>query len=198
MVVSGPSGAGKGTLCTALLEGCKNARFSVSATTRKPRPGEINGVHYDFVSDERFDEMIRDNEFLEYACIFGMNRYGTPRKRVEMLLDEGVDVVLDIDVQGAMNVKKAMPEAVMVFVLPPSYEELEKRLRRRGTEDEQTLQCRLQTAAKEIELVERYDYIIVNDDLGTAIMQLKSVLTAESCRMQRSLDTILKTWEEAK
>ncbi len=196
MVVSGPSGAGKGTLCTALLEGCKNAQFSVSATTRKPRPGEINGVHYDFVTDERFDEMIRDGEFLEYACIFGMNRYGTPRKRVETLLNEGIDVVLDIDVQGAMNVKKVMPEAVMVFVLPPSFEELEKRLRRRGTEDEKTLQCRLHTARQEVKLVNKYDYIILNDDLGTAIIQLKSVLTAESCRMQRNLYTILKTWEE--
>jgi len=196
LVVSGPSGAGKGTLCAALLEDCSNARFSVSATTRKPRPGEINGVHYDFVSDERFDEMIANDEFLEYACIFGLNRYGTPRKRVETLLSEGTDVVLDIDVQGAMNVKKAMPEAVMVFVLPPSFEVLAQRLRGRATEDEHALTCRLETAKGEIKLIEKYDYVIVNDDLVAAILQLKAILMAESCRTTRNADSILKNWEE--
>ncbi len=196
MVVSGPSGAGKGTLCSALLEGCKDIQFSVSATTRDPRPGEINGVHYDFVSNQRFDEMINNGEFLEYACIFGMNRYGTPKKRVEALLSEGTDVLLDIDVQGAMNVKKAMPEAVMVFVLPPSLKELENRLRKRGTEDETTLQRRLQTAKQEIRLVDKYDYLIVNDDLTTAIAQLRSVQMAQRCRIARSMDTITKYWEE--
>ena len=196
MVVSGPSGAGKGTLCSALLEGCKNIQFSVSATTRNPRPGEINGVHYDFISNQRFDEMISNGEFLEYACIFGMNRYGTPKKRVETLLSEGTDVLLDIDVQGAMNVKKAMPEAVMVFVLPPSLKELENRLRKRGTEDETTLQRRLQTAKQEIKLADKYDYLIVNDDLDAAITQLRSVLMAQRCRIARSMDTITKYWEE--
>lgn len=196
LVISGPSGAGKGTLCAALLKGRERAQFSVSATTRKPRPGEIDGVHYDFVSDERFDEMIQNGEFLEYACVFGQNRYGTPKARVEALLREGMDVVLDIDVQGAAEVKKAMPEAVLVFVTPPSYQELQSRLEKRGTEDGRAMARRLLTAREEMRAAGRYDYIIINDDLDDATERLKAVLLAEPCRTDRILSEILANWEE--
>jgi guanylate kinase len=196
LVISGPSGAGKGTLCAALLKENRNLQFSVSATTRKPRPGEIDGVHYDFVTEERFDRMIANGDFLEYACVFGKNRYGTPKERVQTLLQQGVDVLLDIDVQGAMNVKKSLPDAVTVFVLPPSYAILRQRLILRGTEDESTLRQRLKTALDEIKLAPLYDYFIVNDDLDTAIAQLKAILLAESCRTARNGAAILNNWEE--
>ncbi len=196
LVVSGPSGAGKGTLCSKLLANRSHVQFSVSVTTRKPRNGEVDGVHYNFVSDERFDEMIEAGEFLEYACIFGLNRYGTPIKGVEELLKKGVDVLLDIDVQGAMNVKKIMAEAVLVFVLPPSYEVLAHRLRNRGTEDEEMVVRRLNTAREEIKLADRYDYLVVNDDLKTATEQLIAILTAERCRKERSYASVMKNWEE--
>lgn len=196
MVISGPSGAGKGTLCNALRKICSDVEISVSATTRKPREGEKEGVHYYFVNEDRFDEMIENDEFLEYAHIFGMNRYGTPRKRVEELLDQGKDVVLEIDVQGAMMVKKNMPEAVMVFVLPPSYAVLAQRLRDRKTEDEPTLRRRLETAKQEIRLADRYDYLVVNDDIDTATGQLDAILKAEPCKTARSYPWIMKKWEE--
>ena len=163
LVISGPSGAGKGTLCNALC--CQSVRFSVSATTRKPRKGEEHGVHYDFVSDARFDQMVENGEFLEHACIFGKTRYGTPRRRVEQMLGEGIDVLLDIDVQGAMNVKKSVPEAVLVFVLPPSFGVLEQRLRKRGTEDEETVLLRLKTAREEVRYIKHYDYLVINDEV---------------------------------
>lgn len=197
LVVSGPSGAGKGTLCNELLARRENAKFSVSATTRAPRPGEIDGVHYFFVTNERFDEMIQNGEFLEYACVFGMNRYGTPRKAVEERLAQGIDVILDIDVQGALNVKKAMPEAVMLFLLPPSFEVLRTRLIGRGTETDEQIQKRLATAKSEIALADQYDYVIINDQLEAALRQVEDVLDAESCRPSRWTQWLQQFREDA-
>jgi guanylate kinase len=152
--------------------------FSVSATTRAPRAGEIDGVSYFFVSKERFEEMIQNDELLEYAQ-FVSNSYGTPRAYVEQQLERGMNVILDIEVQGARNIVNMIPDAVSVYMIPPSYEELEKRLRGRGTETEEQIQGRLQTAINEARAADFYRYIIVNDNLETAVNELDAIMTAE-------------------
>ena len=194
MVVSGPSGSGKGTILHGLMEQEKNAVFSVSATTRAPRPGEIDGVHYFFLTRERFQEMIEQDEFLEYADVFGMNQYGTPLAYVEEKLAQGRDVVLDIDVVGALNVKKAMPEAVMVFIIPPSRAELERRLRGRGTEQEEQIQRRLQTAMSEVARAREYEYLVINDDLNEAIEEVCCILKSQRNKISNSLDWLEHEW----
>ena len=194
LVISGPSGSGKGTLCEKLIELEKNVCFSVSATTRAPRPGEVHGVHYFFVTEDEFSKMIENNEFLEYAYVFGMNKYGTPKAYVEQLLSEGKDVVLDIDVQGAMNVKQTKKDAVMVFIVPPSPDLLEQRLRNRNTESDEQIQCRLQTAKAEVAMAGLYDYIIVNEDVDTAVDELRSILKATKCKMVNRIDWLTNQW----
>ena len=194
LVVSGPYGSGKGTILHGLMEQEKNAVFSVSATTRAPRPGEIAGVHYFIQTRERFQEMIEQDEFLEYADVFGMNQYGTPRAYVEEKLAQGRDVVLDIDVVGALNVKKAMPEAVMVFIIPPSRAELERRLRGRGTEQEEQIQRRLQTAMSEVARAREYEYLVINDDLNEAIEEVCCILKSQRNKISNSLDWLEHEW----
>jgi len=181
IVISGPSGAGKSTVVNKAIEGRDDICFSVSATTRKPRPGEEDGKAYFFVDLDKFRDMIANDEFLEHA-VYVANSYGTPRAYVEKKLDEGMNVILDIEVQGAQQVNEKMPEAVKIFILPPSMQELEKRLRGRGTDSERKIEARLFRAKEEYEMATFYDYIIVNDDVDVAAKELSAIITAENCR----------------
>ena len=178
-IYSGPSGVGKGTLLGPLMDP-DSLRFSVSMTTRAPRPGEADGREYFFVSREAFEETIASGGLLEYAQYNG-NYYGTPRKMVEEELAQGRDVILEIEVQGARQVRKAFPQAVSIFILPPSYEILCERLAGRGTESPQVVENRLAQAKRELLCAGEYDYIIVNGDVETARKQLQAVLTAAKC-----------------
>ncbi|HIS95140.1 MAG TPA: guanylate kinase [Candidatus Ventricola gallistercoris] len=175
-VFSGPSGVGKGTLTQMLFnEFDGQLAYSVSATTRPPRPGEVNGRDYFFITRQEFEQRLENNSFLEHAQFAG-NDYGTPRDYVTNLLDQGVNVLLEIEVQGALQVRKSMPQSVSVFILPPSFEELEHRLRGRGTESEEKIEKRLETARKEIAYAPTYDYQIVNgSDIGAAYAQLRNI-----------------------
>ena len=175
LVISGPSGTGKSTVIGELMARKAGLEFSVSATTRAPRPGETDGVDYYFVSRERFDEMIENDELLEHADFVG-NSYGTPRSQVEARLEQGITVILDIEVQGAAQVKAAMPEAVTVFLAPPSLEELERRLRGRGTDSEETIRRRLETARKELLLAPEYDHMVINNEPGQAAEEIRAIL----------------------
>jgi len=181
LVISGPSGVGKGTLCQALCRQIDSIVLSVSATTRPPRAGEEDGVHYFFVSPERFQEMIARDELLEWAQVY-QDYYGTPRGPVTRLLADGRDVILEIDVQGALQVKEKAPEAVLIFICPPSVAELERRLRRRGTDSEEQIVNRLEWARTELEAVPKYDYVVVNDHLEAAVAKIKAIIVAEKCR----------------
>ncbi len=181
MVLSGPSGVGKGTICQALCQRHNRIAVSVSATTRAPRPGETDGVHYFFVSRERFRTMIERNELLEWAQVY-QDFYGTPRAPVARSLAEGRDVVLEIDVQGALQVKEKLPAAVLVFIYPPSLEELERRLRRRGTDAEERIARRLEWARSELEAMPKYDYVVVNDRVEAAVAKIEAIMVAEKCR----------------
>ena len=179
-VVSGPSGVGKGTVNKRLFEEFGSAvAFSVSATTRGPREGEVNGREYFFISRQEFEKRVANNEFLEHAEYAG-NCYGTPRDYVLSLLERGVSVILEIDVQGAMQVKRRMPECVCVFILPPSFEELEHRLRGRGTETPEKIERRLAAAKAEMAHAPQYDYQIINDDLDAAYARLREVFIRET------------------
>ena len=176
-VVSGPSGVGKGTLLARVRELRSDLGLTVSATTREPRPGETDGVSYHFLTEEEFDRRVAAGDFLEWACVHG-HKYGTLRSEVERNLSAGRSVILEIDVQGALNVRRVFPDAVLVFILPPSMEVLESRLRGRGTEAEADLELRLADAAGEIELADEYDERIVNDDLERAVGQFCTMLDA--------------------
>jgi guanylate kinase len=184
VVISAPSGTGKTTLTHMLLKEFPNMEFSVSYTTRPPRPGEVNGKDYFFVDRETFERMIEEGDFLEWAEVYG-NLYGTSKSQVLKALNEGKDIILDIDTQGALQVKKNFPEAVLIFVLPPSLSELERRLRRRGTDDEETIERRLRVVREEIKRAPLYDYIVVNDVLEIAFENLKSIIRAEKCKTER-------------
>ena len=175
-VMSGPSGAGKGTLRERALDDIQNLVYSISCTTRKPREGEVDGVQYRFISHEKFQEDIAKNLFLEYAHVHA-DFYGTLQADVVKELEAGKSVLLEIDVQGALQVREKMPEAILIFIAPPSLEILEKRLRDRHTESEENLLLRLNNARKELELKNKYDYIIINDDLETASHEIKDLIT---------------------
>ncbi|MDU5105872.1 guanylate kinase [Clostridium sp.] len=195
IVISGPSGAGKGTICKALLEKHDNIFISVSATTRAPRQGEIEGVNYYFLTRESFEEKVKENGFLEYANVHG-NFYGTPKVNVEKMLDEGKDVILEIDIQGALQVKDNFKEGVFIFILPPSMEELKQRIIKRGSETEESLMTRFKNAYKEINYVSKYNYAVVNDELEVAVSKVESIIAAEKCRVDRIKEnTILDSKE---
>lgn len=195
VVISGPSGAGKGTICKALLEKNDNLFLSVSATTRQPRVGEVDGVNYYFITREEFDNRVSKDDFLEYAEVYG-NCYGTPKSNVEKMLQEGKDVILEIDIQGALRVKENFSEGVFIFILPPSMEELKQRIIKRGSETEESLMRRFKSAYQEINYISKYNYAVVNDVLDVAVGKVESIIAAEKCRVDRMKEhTILDSKE---
>ena len=190
-IVSAPAGCGKDTILEQALSRNINLHYSVSATTRAMRPGEVDGVSYHFKTHEQFEEMIAKNELLEHTEYCG-NYYGTPRQTVEEMLENGKNTVLKIEIEGAANVKKLFPEAVLIFILPPSMQELERRLRNRGTEDEPTIQKRLEQAKTELSYAKNYDYAITNSDVEKAVDDLIAVVTAEGFKISRNTKLIEK------
>lgn len=194
IVISGPSGTGKGTVCKALLE--KNDFcLSTSATTRAPRIGEIDGKSYYFLSHEEFQKRIENNDFLEYAKVYG-NYYGTPKSNVLKKLDEGNDVILEIDIQGALNIKKSYPDGIFIFLVPPSMKELKDRITKRGSETQESLELRFESARKEMKYAPQYDYVVVNDEIDNAAQKIESIIIAERCNVKRIKDKLLNSKEE--
>lgn len=179
-VITGPSGAGKGTVLKQVIQSLDQLYFSVSATTRAPREGEVDGVHYHFLTRERFEQLIEADRFLEYAR-YAENYYGTPLDPVEEHLAQGHDVILEIELQGALQVKKRLPQAVLVFIAPPSFEELENRLRGRGTEQEEVILKRLAIAREECAHMDEFRYIVVNDEVDSAADRLRAVMLSHRC-----------------
>ena len=180
-IISGPSGVGKSTVLSALFQGRNDLYFSVSATTRAPRPGEKHGVDYHFIEPETFRQWIVDGEFLEYAEYVG-NFYGTPKKYVDAAMEEGKDVILDIEIQGATQVHNLRPDVVRIFIAPPSWKELERRLKDRGTDDPEKVQKRLLRAKVEFQTAHTYDYFVINDTVDNAVRELRAIMLAEHCR----------------
>ena len=191
IVVSGPSGAGKSMTIAGAMERRSDICFSVSVTTRPPRPGEVDGKDYFFISEQHFLEMAERGELLEHAVYVG-NHYGTPRAYVEQMMEQGKNVILDIEVQGARQVHESMPDAVMIFLIPPSLEELERRLIGRGTESKEKIQERLFRARQEYAETDVYRYIIINDELDTAVSELCSIITATHCLRENRKDYLLQ------
>ena len=194
LVVSGPSGAGKGTICKELVKD-ENIKYSISATTRAPRGSEENGKDYFFLSTEEFEQRINTDGFLEWAKVYD-RYYGTPRDFVEEVIDDGKACILEIDVQGALKIRDSFPEAVLIFILPPSLSELYRRLKDRGTESEEQIQTRMSWVLGEIAQSEKYDYVIVNDDLAKAVTEARAIVESEKCRVIRQSDILAKFQEE--
>jgi guanylate kinase len=188
-IISGPSGAGKGTVLGRVMQNRDDLFVSISATTRQPREGEVDGVNYYFVSKKRFEEMIAAQQVLEYACYCG-NYYGTPLEAVEQRLAQGMNVILEIEVVGAAKVKTIKPDAVSIFITPPSMQVLEKRLRDRGTETEEVIRGRLDTARREIQEIDKYDYIVINDELETAVGELETIIDSQRYRAANRSESI--------
>jgi guanylate kinase len=188
LVISGPSGVGKGTICEQLIEKNENITYSVSVTTRQKRPGEIDGQHYYFATEEEFSNMVQQDAFLEYTRVFSEHSYGTPKKYVTEQMEKGKDVILEIDVQGGLQIKNAFPDAVLVFIAPPDMNELQKRLIRRGTESETAIRLRTETAYMEMQCVSYYDYLVVNSDVEAAMLDIKSIISSEKSKVSRNDD----------
>lgn len=189
-IISGPSGVGKSTVLKALFREHPDLYFSVSATTRAPREGEIDGVHYRFIKSEQFLQMVQENEFLEYAEYVG-SFYGTPRGPVEDAMAQGRDAFLDIEIQGAQQVYEKRPDAVRIFIAPNSWAELERRLTERGTDSDEKIQKRLLRAKVELQAAENYDYLVVNDTVEQAVCEMEAIFLAEHCRPTDRMDEIL-------
>jgi len=195
IVVSGPSGAGKGTICKELINRDASIAVSISATTRRPRNGEVDGKAYHFIDRDSFVNMINEDGFLEYACVYD-NFYGTPKNFVIDKIESGENVLLEIDIQGALQVKKKYPEGIYVFILPPSMKELRNRIVGRGSETKDSLQKRMSSAYSEIEYIKNYDYFIVNDTITHATNILQSIICAEKCRVDTDVKEILIKFKE--
>jgi guanylate kinase len=183
-VVSAPSGAGKSTLTQRLVQSVPDLIFSISFTTRKPRPGEVDGRDYFFIDDARFDAMVREGGFVEWVQIYGQ-RYGTGREWLHGVLTTGLDVLLDIETTGALNLRRAIPDARMIFILPPSAASLEQRLRSRGKDSDEQIRIRMKHARHELELYHAYDYLVLNDDLELAYQQFESIIHATRASRER-------------
>ena len=190
-VVSGPSGVGKGTICTYLAEKYDDFFLSVSATSRQPRPNEVDGVHYHFKTPEQFKEMIENDEFLEYAGYVD-KFYGTPKAPCYENIEKGINAILEIEVQGGMKVKEKEPDTVMIFIVPPSMEELESRLRGRGTETEEVILQRLARAKEELLEMKNYDYIVVNNSVEESAEQIRNILNSEGLKTKNMIDMVEK------
>lgn len=188
IVISGPSGAGKGTVVNQLIKD-GNYALSISATTRNPRPGEENGISYFFKTKDEFEQLIKDNKLLEYAQ-FCDNYYGTPKEYVDKKISEGDNVILEIEVQGALQVKKNRPETILIFMIPPTLYELRKRLTERGTETPEVIEQRLLRAEEEIELVNEYDYLVINDTIENAVEQIKVIVQAEKLKINMNKELL--------
>ena len=196
IVISAPSGAGKGTIIKKLLENNSKDRWlSVSATSRKPRTGEKDGVNYYFITEDEFKNKIKEEYFLEYTNYAG-NYYGTPREYIREKINKGIDVILEIEIEGATNIKKLIPEALFIFIMPPSLKELVKRLKGRGTETNDKIIKRFNAAYREVNEVTKYNYVVVNDEIDTAVDKIESIIKAEKCRVDRIEEVYLDTKEE--
>lgn len=191
VVISGPSGAGKGTICRSLTENAKDLELSVSATTRAPRTGEIEGKNYYFIDIEEFKKRVENGEFLEYANVYD-NYYGTPKEKVIEKLQTGRTVILEIDIQGALKVKKAHPEGVFIFVVPPSIDELQKRIITRATDTIEVIGKRMKCVKDELNYATEYDYVVMNDSLEEAVSKIRSIIDVEKMKSHRNTDLIKK------
>lgn len=196
IVISGPSGAGKGTICERLKEQNKNIWLSTSMTTREPRGNEKNGVEYFFVTEEEFKKKIEEDGFLEYAIVHNNKYYGTPKDKIADKLNEGKDVILEIDIQGALEIQEKINDASFIFIMPPSMEILKDRLMKRNTESEDKVLERFKTAYKEINEVTKYNYVVINDRIDVATSKVEAIITAEKCRVDRIEEVDLDSKEE--
>ncbi len=195
IVISAPSGAGKGTVISRLLEKNKDLWLSISATSRKPRTNDVPGETYYFFTKEEFEDKIKEGYFLEYAS-YADNYYGTPKEFIEEKLKSGVDVILEIEIQGAMQVKKLVPEALCIFIMPPSLKELKRRLISRNTDTKEKILERFKIAYKEINEVSKYNYVVINDEVDNAVDKIEAILKAEKCRVDRIEEVVLANEEE--
>ena len=196
IVISGPSGCGKGTICSELLKNNPDLFLNISMTTREPREGEVDKKDYHFISKEEFEKRIKEDKFLEYATVHYGNYYGTPKDEVEKKLAKGIDVILEIDIQGALKVNNSMPEGIFIFIMPPSMRELKRRLIKRNTETKEQIIDRFKKAYQEINEVNKYNYIVINDDINCAVDKIEAIIKAEKCRVNRIEDFDLNTKEE--
>ncbi len=195
IVLSGPSGCGKNTICNALLKRNQKLWLSISCTSREPRGVEKDGKDYFFLTAQEFEKKIEQHDFLEYAKYNG-NYYGTPKSKIEEYLNQGIDVILEIEVQGALKVKEKIKDALFIFIMPPSMQELKRRLENRGTENESKIMNRFRIAYQEINEVSKYNYVVVNDDVDLAVEKVNAIITAEKCRVDRIEDVYLNSEEE--
>lgn len=197
VVVSGFSGVGKGTLMRCLTERYEDYALSISATTRAPREGELDGREYFFKTKEAFEALIKEDRLIEYAC-YCDNYYGTPRDYVEAQMEQGKDVILEIELQGALKIKQQYPDALLLFVMPPDAKTLAERLQGRGTETEEVMKARLARAVEESVQVDKYDYMVINDDLNVSVEQLHRLIESQHYKINRNMDFVRKIQEEVK
>ena len=196
IIISGTTCAGKGTVIKELIKKNQNLVLSTSYTSRYMRDGEQDGVDYFFVSKEEFEEKIKNKEFLEYAIVHNSHYYGTPKKEVKGLLEQGMDVILEIDVQGAQQIKELIPETVLIFIVAPSMEILKKRIKERGAENNEQILKRFRTAYQEINEIPKYNYVVVNDEVDMAVRKIEAILISEKCRVDRIEDIAIENQEE--